>query len=261
MNKENFYTSLRKSDAVFGKSLSQRQLAGIDALLGALEGYPLPHAAHVLAEVYHETGGGMYPVKETVFPHSKDKNPTDAQVIARLDRAYAAGKLPWVTKPYWAGGWFGRGQIQLTHRDNYIKASALVGRGIAANPDLALVPEISAAVAAEGCRVGLFTGKKLSDYDGAEYDHFNARAIVNGDKKKNGAAVHLYAMAFEQALIAGGWRGVPIMPPDFEPVQDAPEKLPRKGIVAAVTGLVAAAVATIAKFWCSIPLISLMCGG
>jgi hypothetical protein len=53
-----------------------------------------------LSEVYHETGGQMLPVKETVYAHSKDRNPSDAAVIKRLDTAYVKGKLPWVSKPY-----------------------------------------------------------------------------------------------------------------------------------------------------------------
>ena len=97
MNKTAFFAALRARDSgVFGTSLSQRQVDGIEALLDEGRHLPLPHLAHVLGEVHHETGGGMYPIKETVFRSHKDQNPPDAQVIARLDAAWAKGQLPWV---------------------------------------------------------------------------------------------------------------------------------------------------------------------
>ena len=210
MNRSKFYASLRqRNSGLFGTSLGERQVQGVEAILDAAAGLSVPHAAHVLAEAYHETGGGMYPVKETVFAHSKDKNPTDAQVIARLDRAFALGQLTWVKTPYWRGGFFGRGQIQITHEYNYRKLSPIVGVDLVANPDRALDLPVSAEIAVQGCARGIFTGKKLSDFDGPKYDHYNARAIVNGDKKANGGKVSRYAKAFEAALQAGGWDAQP----------------------------------------------------
>jgi len=207
MNKVKFFEALRmRNSGVFGTSLSAGQVEGTEALLRAGDGLSVPHMAHVLSEVYHETGHGMLPVKETVFPHSKSKNPSDGTVIARLDHAWSRGKLPWVKTPYWRDGMFGRGQIQITHAYNYRKASALVGADLVREPWRALALPISAKIAAEGCAAGMFTGKKLSDYDGPHgFDHYNARAIVNGDKRKNGNAIAGYAKAFEAALIAAEW--------------------------------------------------------
>ena len=235
MNRSKFYASLRqRKSGVFGTSLSQRQVDGTDALLDAAAGLSVPHAAHVLAEAYHETGGGMYPVKETVFANSKDKNPTDAQVIARLDAAFARGQLTWVRKPYWRGGMFGRGQIQITHSDNYLKLSPIVGVDLFANPDRALELPISAKIAVQGCARGLFTGKKLSDFDGPEYDHYNARAIVNGDKHANGAKVAGYAVAFEAALKSGGWGAQPAFVDHTPP---RPTQSPLAALFAAIAAL------------------------
>lgn len=218
MDRPAYYRALRARDNdLFGSALSQRQVDGMEALLDAMHGYPLDHAAHVLAECYHETGGGMYPVKETVYRHSKNKNPSDAKVIARLDAAWKKGQLSWVREPYWREGWFGRGLIQLTHLSNYRNASALVGVDLVSQPDRALDVAISAEIAAEGCRVGLFTGAALSDYDGETYDHYNARDIVNGDKRKNGQAIATHAESFTEALVAGDW-GYPPRP-DVEPVE------------------------------------------
>lgn len=218
MDRSAFFTALRARDSgVFGTSLSADQVRGTEALLDACLGYPLAHVAHVLAEVYHETGGGMMPVKETVYRSSKDRNPSDATVKARLETAWARKQLPWVKTPYWRDGWFGRGQIQLTHQDNYRKASALVGVDLMAHPERALELPVSAQIAAEGCRAGMFRSVKLSDFDGPEYDHYNARGIVNGDKGKNSTLIATYGRAFERALATGDWRMIVQPSPDVEP--------------------------------------------
>lgn len=234
MRRNEFYSHLRRSSSgVFSGSFNQKQVDAMEALLDECERVQLttPLAAHVFAEVYHETGGYMFPIKETVHPHHKNKNPTDKTVIARLDRAYAAGKLPWVKKPYWRDGAFGRGGIQITHWDNYIKLSPYVGVDLRKNPDMALDPVISAKIAVIGCAKGLFTGKNLDDFAGIPFDHYNARSIVNGDKNKTvkgegkmGDRIRRLAFAFEDALKVSGYgpetrsAPTPPLPPDVEPV-------------------------------------------
>ncbi|GGA23866.1 hypothetical protein [Neptunicoccus cionae] len=215
MKKELFFDSLRNSTSgLFGGALSQRQVVGIEALLDAGQGLPLPHMANVLAQVFRETGGGMYPVKETVYRSHKDQDPSDAAVIARLDAAFAKGQLSWVGTPYWRGGLFGRGQIQITHAENYAKLSEVVGVDLLADPSKALIPAISARIAVEGMWQGLFTTRKLSDYDHPDgFDHFGARDIVNGDKAKFdkgailsvGQLIEHYAQTFEKALKSADW--------------------------------------------------------
>jgi len=195
MDRAAFFSSLRRRNSgVFGTALSQSQVEGVEALLDAGEDLPLHHMANVLAQVYHETGGRMVPVRET-FASS------DAQAIARLDKAWAQGKLPWVKTPYWRSGWFGRGHIQLTHESNYRKF------GIT-NPNDALKMDVSARVAVEGMRDGKFTGKKLSDYqfpeDLSAPPSQNPRRIVNGQDGTD-AKVAGYHMAFAAALEAGGY--------------------------------------------------------
>lgn len=250
MDREKFYQSLRStSSGVFGTSLSHRQVDGTNAILDAGKGLPVSYVAHVFGEVYHETGGGMYPVKETVFPYSKDKNPSDATVIARLDSAFAKGRLPWVSAPYWRDGMFGRGQIQLTHGYNYREISPLVGVDLVSEPGRALDLPVSAAIAVKGCFHGIFTGKRLGDYDkGSWFDHVNARAIVNGDKNKrargatktNGEKVAAYAEAFEAALIAGGWGETAPAAPPPAPEQPTTAPTPAMGFAAALRAIFAA---------------------
>jgi len=213
MNRANFYASVRqRASGVFGTSLSQAQVEGVEAILDEAErrGTPLFHLAAILSEIYHETGGQMQPVKETVYANSKDRNPSDATVIKRLDAAYAKGQLPWVSKPYWREGWFGRGLIQITHEENYQKL------GLTKASALDLKSSVRATF--DGMEQGLFTGKKLSDYDYLitrnpdvpGYKYYNSRAIVNGDTAKNGAMIAGYAVAFERALVASGYKATSV---------------------------------------------------
>lgn len=201
MNTATFFAAIRPA---FGNRLSQPQVDGMQAILDAARAAKVTdahHVAHILAHVRRETGGYMSPIKETVMPSHKNKNPTDAEVMQRLERAWARGQLPWVKKPYWRDGEFGRGQIQLTHAKNRAKF------GIADRDDLLKLP-VSARVAVVGMRDGLFTGKKLSDYsfpaalDAAPKN--NPRRIVNGQDGSD-AEVAKFHRQFHAALVKAGW--------------------------------------------------------
>ena len=203
MKRKTFFAALRaRNSGLFGTSLSTPQVQGIEALLDAGRALPLHHMANVLAQVHHETGGGMYPIKETVMPWHKNKKPSDATVIGRLDRAYAKGQLTWVKSAYWRGGAFGRGQLQITHDYNYDKF------GITNYAD-ALKPDVSARIAVEGMREGMFTGKKLADFnfpqDLDNPPRTNPRRIVNGADGSDDK-VRTHHMAFAAALEAAGWQ-------------------------------------------------------
>lgn len=207
MNPAAFFAAVRKSKIIFPiHKLTQRNVDGLNALLNASDCLSLNHRSHVFGEVYHETSGGIYPIKETVMPYYKDQNPSDAEVIRRLDIAFAAGKLKGVRRPYWREGWFGRGMIQITHEENYRVLGAAIGVDLVKHPEKTLELETSARIAVIGCERGLFRKYKLSDYDlpGGEYDHFNARNIVNGLVRSQATAVASYAKEFEVAFRAGG---------------------------------------------------------
>lgn len=199
MNPATFFAAIRPA---FGNRLSQPQVDGMQAILeAAAKVTDAHHVAHILAHVRRETGGYMSPIKETVYASHKNKNPSDATVIQRLEKAWARGQLPWVKTPYWRDGWFGRGQIQLTHRANYSKF------GIS-DPSDAMKPHISAHIAVRGMVDGLFTGKKLSDYSfPAALDappKVNPRRIVNGQDGSD-AEVAKFHRQFHAALVKAGW--------------------------------------------------------
>lgn len=220
MDGQVFFNHIRRS--IFDGSLSQPQVSGITALLDTFDSYQITnidHAAYILANVHHETGGYMSPIKETVYASHKDKNPSDATVIARLDRAYAQGQLTWVTKPYWREGWFGRGMVQITHKDNYDTVGEAIGVDLIADRDRALELETSAAIAVVGMYTGLFTGKKLSDYNFPTAvdapSESNPRRIINGKDGTDGKIANTYRL-FYSALKAAGFGEV------SEPVEQTP---------------------------------------
>lgn len=236
MDRAEFFNSLRDDRRVFGSSLSSAEVTGTESILDACIANgvdQIDHVAFILANVYRETGGYMLPIKETVMPSHDDKMPSDAVVIARLERAWKAGRLPWVKTPYWRDGGFGRGQIQLSLWPGYVRAGKLLGLPLRENPDLALRLDVSARIAVIGMRDGWFTGRKLSDYRFPEALGFlpkqHPRRIVNGvdgsDKEINRSHA-----AFLDALKAGGWGKASISKPDplpqpgpVDPFPDAPE--------------------------------------
>jgi len=185
-NQTTFFSYIRR--APFGGRLTQSQIDGINIILEQWEYYKLIDRrwlANILAEIFHETGGRMQPVRETFAT-------SDAQAKNRLEAAWKAGKLSSVKLPYWRDGWFGRGDIQITHEDNYDRLGKRLGVDLVGNPSLAMDPVISARIAIVGMAEGLFTGKKLSDYFNEKVDDAEgARRIVNGtDKAKLIAGYH-----------------------------------------------------------------------
>lgn len=197
MNRTQFFEAIRPA---FRSTLSQEQVDGMNALLDAGRGLPLHHMANVLAQVRRETGGLMAPIKETVAAHHKNKNPSDSEVIRRLNVAYKAGKLPWVKSPYWLEGWFGRGFIQITHKANYDRMGV--------TKESALLPSVAARLTVQGMRDGTFTGRKLRDYnfpnDLEAPPSRNPRRIVNGQDGSD-AEVAKFHRQFAAALETAGW--------------------------------------------------------
>ena len=208
MDRARFFTELRRADSgVFGTSLSQAQVNGVETILAAADGLHVTWVAYLLATAYHETARAMQPIKETVMPWHKDKNPSDAEVARRLDRAWAKGQMPQVKSAYWRADaegkyWFGRGFVQLTHRQNYADAAAITGVDLIGDPNKALHPETAAKILVDGCVLGLFRGGTLADY--LPGDYVGARHVVNGsDRAKEIAEC---AIAFQHALEQAGYR-------------------------------------------------------
>ncbi|MGF9562584.1 glycoside hydrolase family 19 protein [Neorhizobium sp. JUb45] len=198
VDKVRFFDRVRQNP--FGGRLLRTQVTGMETIV---DGWSLhsraadPALAYVMATAFHETAGTMQPVRETLAK-------SDGEAVARLERAFAAGRLPSVKVPYWrpdaeGKNWFGRGFVQLTHRRNYEAMSDLTGVDLVAEPALAMRTDIAARILIEGMRVGIFTGWRLDYYFcRGKADWVGARKIVNGTDRAE--LVAGYGRAFAAAL-------------------------------------------------------------
>lgn len=195
-----FFAAARTSKAL-GPVLTQGEVEGCEAILAACHGFPPAWAAYCLATAVVETASTMQPIKEIGGP----------AYFRRLydiegDRPAKARELGNLT-PGDGARFCGRGFVQITGRANYARASAALGIDLVGNPDLALDPQIAAQIMRRGMQEAWFTGKALATYLPAEADlrqFANARRIINGTDRN--VEIAGYALEFQSALIAGGWR-------------------------------------------------------
>jgi hypothetical protein len=134
--------------------------------------------AYVLATAYHETAHTMKPVREY------------------------GGEKYLKSKKYYP--YVGMGYVQLTWKENYEKASRVLGVDFVKNPQLLLQPKYAAPILIIGMKQGWFTKKKLSDYITLRTSDFvNARRIVNGTDKAE--LIAGYAKEYDKLLKAEGY--------------------------------------------------------
>lgn len=179
MNRKAFYDAVRSYP--FDGSLTKSQVEGTESVLDEWErqGHTdLRWLAYILAGVFHETGGRMVPVREG-FAKS------DAAARAVVAQLYADGKIKAnYALPVNGISYYGRGRIQNTWFENYLKLERRFGRQFVTEPDLLLDDKIDAEVTITGHVEGIWTGKKLADYfNDKKSDPINARRIVNGTDK------------------------------------------------------------------------------
>lgn len=218
-DRKSFFAALRsRGSGVFGTSLSQAQVQGVDAILdeGIRRKTPLKHMAYVLATAYHETGGRMQPIRENLnysvsgllksFGRHRisaadarkygRSGPRKADQVAIANIIYG-GK--WGrdnlgnTEP--GDGWRfrGGGLPQTTGRRNFTIL------GLVDNPDLVTDLKTSVRMMFDAMEQGVFTGKRLDDYT----DYLSMRRIINGTDKAEKIAGE--AECFERALRGAGW--------------------------------------------------------
>lgn len=231
MNRAPFFAALRRrGSGVFGTSLSAAQVAVLDAILDQTRWQmPRAHIAYIMATPYHETGTPrMVPSRESLNYSPEGLLATfgrhriseaDARRLGRMAGRPAnqreIGNIiyggEWGrknlgnTQPN--DGWLyrGGGMEHLTGRANFDRTGRAIGVDLLGNPDLMLRPEIAVRSIVTGMVAGRYTGRKLADYDSTRgYDFVAARAIINNDVAKNGAAIAGYARAFDAALAESG---------------------------------------------------------
>ena len=172
MNEKAFFDAIRRR--LFKRGLRQEQVDGINGILRAF----VTHGdgrdktlAYALATAYHETGRKMAPVREGFAK-------TDAGA-RRIVRHRKYGKA----EPPYGHVYYGRGQVQLTWKENYRRSSADAGVDLVRYPDKALDPVIGARILIKGLLGGRWNGrgKGIAHYlpDRGRDDLKNARRTVN----------------------------------------------------------------------------------
>jgi putative chitinase len=230
-----FFNSLTAIGPMAG-GVNQAQKAGCEAILAACTGLPLSWTAYVLATACLETGRTFKPDKKEGLDYSVEaliklyspgrisvancravgRNPpqkANQDAIANFIYGGEWGRANLGNQQSGDGFLYrGRGWVQMTGRRNYARAdNALkLGGALVANPDLlGDRPEICALSAIQGMQQGWFTTRKFSDYlpdhGPATVNQYTlARKIINGQDKAPEIAA--FAMDFQSALMAGGWR-------------------------------------------------------
>ncbi len=138
----------------------------------------LRHAAYMLATVMHECDRKWAPIEE----YGKGKG----KPYGRPDRV--TGKI-----------YYGRGYVQITHDNNYLRLGQALGVDLYHHPEQALQYDVAYRIMSYGMRHGAFTGVMLARYIHDDVcDYVNARRIINGTDRAETIAG--YAREFERML-------------------------------------------------------------
>ena len=218
-----FFEEVRKS--LFGGVLTQQQVDGMSFKLAVWEGAPYSddhrHVAYPLATAKLETSSTMWPIEEI-----------------------GKGKGKPYGRPHPKTGfiYYGRGDVQTTWYENYLRTTKELGLtgidDLTLHPEKMLVPAISAAAMYKGMWEGWYRRDSKGPHTLLRYfDHdtdnaFEAREIINGDKnivpkwdrrkRKIGTLIAEYHEDFLDAL-KRSWRDVPTIPEIEEPEVEVPE--------------------------------------
>lgn len=207
MNRKKYYAALGKH--------TQEQVNGQEAILNAAGSTSLQHLAYILATAHWETGGTFGPTTENLnYTTAKrirqvwpSRFPTDASAAPYVRNPRGlAGKVYGNRKDLGntgeLDGWHfrGRGLAQITGRANYAKF------GLDGKPEDALKLPVAVRILFDGLTKGMFTGRKLADYD----NYKDMRRAINPDA--NGATIAALTMKYEQALREAGYKPGPARP-------------------------------------------------
>ena len=227
LNRSAFFDAVREKP--FGGRLSQGQVDGMNAILDACPpDLSTDRLAYCLATPVVETARTMQPIKEyggaSYFRRMYDiqgERPAKARELGNLTPG--DGAL-----------FCGRGYVQLTGRSNYQRATTRLRTlgyltptdDLEKTPDLAMRPDVAAAILFVGMGEGWFTGRKLSDYfTTGRADAVEARRIINGQDRAVEIAADWGKMrtALVQARHSPGavTTRLPVPPIDVQPIPPA----------------------------------------
>lgn len=219
-DRKHFFDFIRPK--LFRDRFSQSQVEGLDLLLHVWEEHfenTTPNArqalAYMLATAYHETAYTMQPIRE----YGKGKG----REYGRKD-------------PVTGHVYYGRGFVQITWKNNYLRAGNKLNRDFVRNPDEVMKPFYAAMILFRGCLEGWFTKHKIADFINDEVcDYVGARRIVNGTDRDK--LIASYADVFEDALKEGN--------NDEMPVTDGKSMVSSTTNLATVAGSVTGTVAVV----------------
>lgn len=186
MSPELFYNTLRES-TLFGGKLTPGVVDTLQVITDTYYAEYLPagdpeHLAYILTTAYHESFS---------FRHNPEWKPiregyakTNAAAIRHVAELRMSGVISTnYALPNKEGkSFYGRGWVQTTHERNYRVMGNRIGLDLVSDPDLLLERIPAAKALVIGSVEGLYTGKKLSDYDMPDLmlDAYNARRVING---------------------------------------------------------------------------------
>lgn len=186
--------------AAFGK-LTQSQVDELNYLVEMIDAnktVSYPQAAYMLATVWLETDRTALPIREYGRGKKKRygqfyKNSKGQEYGIRNDKGAT------YLKTEYDGLFYGRGYVQLTWLDNYIKAGEKLGHDFAHNPDDVMIKEHAVKIMIAGMLGGWFTGHGLPLYiSQSKKDYVGARRVINGQDRAK--LIASYAETFEKAL-------------------------------------------------------------
>lgn len=201
-----FFDTVRRP--LFGGRLTQGQVEGMLRIIayGIARGMSRPDLAYVLATIHWETARWMQPIREGARRYGPKYSDAAARraVTAIYNKGIIRTNYSLPDGPY-GQSYYGRGLVQITWYDNYLRLGKAIGIGtkLARNPDLALEWDTSLAITFVGMEKGLFTKYSLDEVpDRMTRPAFDRtdRLIINGDAKKYGDRIAANAGVFWKAL-------------------------------------------------------------
>ena len=216
VKRKEFYQGYRRE---FENKLTQGQVDSYEAIFNEFDKYednalkaPAPYnrrdvlkaqLAYIVATAYHEVGPSMQPLREGPASRIlKGELVSDAEARAHVNWMYRKGIISRdyaKPDPETRQSYYGRGFVQLTHKENYLKVGQMFGLGVTWNPELALNRYIAARILVFGMAKGIFTGHGLFRYINSDkVDYYHARRIVNGLDRA--AIIARYAERFERII-------------------------------------------------------------
>lgn len=202
-----FWDKVRTS-GLFGSSVGQGVVDTVNAIVDTYYAYYTPtgdpeHLSYILATAYHESYHAS--LNPEWLPVREGFTKSNAGAIRAVTKLHEQGRIRTNYALPEANGhsYYGRGYVQITWLANYERLGKRIGVDLVNYPDLALERLTAAKLLVIGSVEGLYTGRKLADYDmpDGSMDAHNARRVINGVDQA--ARIAGYYGLFNEAIYEG----------------------------------------------------------